>query len=554
MAEELRSLVSEKLTVVGMQLQDLWQEACASGQLLKGALSSLPSHHAFNLPTKANDGSSQPTILPLFNLPGIHSSSSAHGYLVPPDMEHGQPQPESPTLSVPSSLGTDSTTPSYVDASSQTVPSPQSSPPTDNEDYQSESETGVTPFAAEKESRVDEGSGVKINDMPSDQSNGDGSDVDAAPEVFDGPSRVVVSKLDGQDYPAILITKEMIKRLEDISLESDRLEHFEPQFEEADRTFEINRINLEYCESRLEDAKSQEEIDELREDIAQRRNTFSEDKKRRDDLEEQVVRLRRNERYMEGLFTEMFQKVLANAGLVKFNKEDIEQNGNAEDGADSEATDSIDDYQYPSYHSDYSSVSIDELARRAANEEVRQRHIDFCAIEHEFDTRQQLYDMQNARLQQLIREGTAPMTQTEFDHADFEATRALTADLREAEDRLEEAMARRNRFGPNEEDQESDFVDDEYDGYPLSWENDGVVAAPTALINQWLEGIPDAENIPDMAELEEDFSNKFGQLVHDQVEDCDIRSARMSDAWSCRDWTRNRRRIDRWRAIAGRER
>ncbi|KAL8848013.1 MAG: hypothetical protein Q9221_006975 [Calogaya cf. arnoldii] len=341
----------------------------------------------------------------------------------------------------------------------------------------------------------------------------------------------------------------MIKRLEDLSGESTRLEHYEPKFQDADQTVAMNRINLDFCEGLLEDAKSQEEIDELREDIARRQSTCSGDQKRRDDLEERVVRLRRNVSYMEGLFAEMCQKVLADAGLVNLDIED-DSNNSEEDGGVNEPTESLDDYHYPSYRppsTGASDVSIDELARRVAIQEYRARHAELLEIEDEFDSRQQTYEKQNARFQKMVREGTCRMTQTEFDHADFEATRGLTMDLREAEERYEEARALRNKFGHNEEDQESDFADDEYHGYPLSWEKEGIVLAPTAMINKWLEGIPDVDNIPDMAELEEDAR------MREQDEDCDIRSARMSDAYSCRDWTRNRRRIDRWRAMAGRE-
>ncbi|KAL8782995.1 MAG: hypothetical protein Q9213_004952 [Squamulea squamosa] len=534
MTERLRGLVSEKLTFVGVQLQDLWQETWTMNHSFKRALSSQPSPYTSNLTTTEEDDNSS--------------------HQIPQPDCHTQ-EPESQGLADGDANEVDSNTSTYVNAFTQTdMPSSTSTPITEYEDIRSDCGSDTDHFGGEKIPCVDNRQDIRVHNMPSFKVSEIHSEDDAAPEVFDGPSRLVVAKHDDKKYLAILVTKEMIRRLKDLSTESKKLERSEPEFAEADQKVNVTRINVEYCENLLEDAKSQEEVDDIREDLAWRQSTLPKDEKRRDDLEERVVRLRRNVAYMEGFFTEMCQNILGNAGLLELDNGAIEEEGDENEDAENESGSPLEDDHYPVHRSDYSSVSIDELARRTANEEVRQRHAELLEIEHEFDTRQETYEKQNARFQQMVREGSCPMTQTEFDHADFEVTRGLTIDLREAEEKYEEALARRNKLGPNEEEQESDFVDDEYDGYPLSWENDGIVCAPKAMINKWLEDIPDVEDLASLAQLVEDDRHCVRQVGHELIEDCDIRSARMSDGWSCCDWTRNRRRIDRWRTIAGRDR
>ncbi|KAL9000727.1 MAG: hypothetical protein Q9169_000763 [Polycauliona sp. 2 TL-2023] len=555
MTEELRSLVSEKLTILGVQLQHLWQEGCSLGQSFERSLSSLPplpSSTALNISNdKANDDAPQGTILPISNALDFNTPGSVHRDAYRKDTANGHSQTESPDLSLPSSLDSDSDTPIYVNACTQTAPLPlHLTPATDHEDFQSDTGRSMEHLAEEEAPWAHGDLGVKVPYMPSGVVSDTHGDDATAPEVFDGPSHVVVGRHDGKEYLAMLVTKEMIERLKYIHVESDKLEHLEPQLLEIEQKVNLARLHMEWREEDLEDAQSQDQIDELREAITQDQSTLPEDEERLADLNEETSWLRDGVSYMEGLFAESCTETLVRGGVVELSK------GSQEDGHDDEAqhepADALDDYQYHTHQSDHSSVSIVELARRAAHEEVGDRFAELMEIEQEFDARQGVYEQQNARFQEMIREGTCTMTQTEFDHADFETTRGLTIDFREAEQRYEEALTRRGKFGPNDEQQDSDFIDDEDDGYPLSGEDDGIVYAPIARINKWLEGIPDA--LPDMEALEMAPNPHCEQAYQEGLQDCDIRSARMSDVYSCHDWTRNRRRIDRWRAIAGRDR
>ncbi|KAL8736735.1 MAG: hypothetical protein Q9166_000101 [cf. Caloplaca sp. 2 TL-2023] len=472
MSEGLRGLVARKLSVVGVQLQDLWQKAWTSCQLFQRTLSPLPSQSANSPITKSDDDPSQeifPTLSqtqtsnssdPVLKDAGrvnldqtqeaLEAASAANALThnmtttagrVSLTKDKQSQTTGSPNLLHRRSVLTDSDALPYTDASTQTeLLSLESTPPTEYEDIYSHFDCG----SGAHHHRGDDASSrygsqnIKAHSKPSSTSSGKVRDDDGAPEIFDGPSRVVVSKCDDKDYLAILVTKEMIQRLENLSKESNQLEYSEPKFVEADQNVNVARINIDYCEDSLEDAQAQD-VDELREDITRRRCTLRNDEKRRDDLEQRVVRLKRNVAYMEGLFAEMCQKVLTNAGLLEMDDEHVEEEESEgdDDGANG-CTSPTGTEQYPVHQSDHSSVSIDELTRRAANEEVRQRHAELIEIEHEFDTRQEVYAKQNARFQRMVREGTCQMTQTEFDHADFEGTRGLTMDLREAEDKYEE--------------------------------------------------------------------------------------------------------------------
>lgn len=592
MSERLHDSVARMLTLVGVRLRDLWQKTLISGYFLKRPLIPLVSTQSANYPSFNPDKDpSQETVQPLFNTqvpnnPGSTLENAGQAALDQADEAPKTPSAamhsmttmadpparpndkqshstKSPGFLLHSSAQTDNVTLQHANACTQTdlpsshsspttEPSPHSSPPTDYSDVESTCGSSVNGIIGERTSFEILGQDVAVHSETLVNDSDQSKDNDSAPEIFDGQSRAVVSKHDDKNYLAILVTKEMIKRLEELSVQSNKLEYSEPRLEEADQKFNIARVNVEYREDLLEDAESQDERDKLGEDIERRRSTLLEDEQLRNDLEQEVVRLKRNVAYMEGLFTEMCQKILTNGGLLEL-KDRHTMEANSEEGEKADGCTSPPEIDhYPVYQSDYSSVSIDELARRAANQEVRQRHAELIEIEHEFDTRQELYANQNGRFQQMVREGTCRKTQTEFDHADLKATRGLTMELREAEEKYEEALERRNKLGPNEEDQESGFVDDEYDGYPLSWENDGIVYAPVARINRWLEDILDVGNLPDMAALEQDRGNGFRE--QDELGECDIRSARMSDAWSCQNRSRTRKRIDRWRAIAGRAR
>lgn len=531
MSERLRGLVARKLSLIGPQLQVFWRKTLTSGHLLKQAFSPQSSPQSTNFPTTRQiDDPSQATLLPVFDTQGLSDRDAALGKaneIILPQETKCTRTASATDLSIQKL---------YANVSTQTESLMiQTSGPADGgPNNNSLDEYGEAPLD-HNDPQVD----VDTSSTHCDP-----------PEILDGSSELIVTEFNDKSHLAILVTREMIERLKRISKQSSELGHLEARVEEAQRDVDWAAHNVQYCEDLIEEAEpeSQENIAKLREDLEQRQRTLDRQKARRDALEPELVINKRNVSYQEGLFQDMFQQLLSRAGLLETPSEHPNQ-----DDADEEANGG-DSFELHPYEVDsaHSEVSIDELTRRAANEEVKQRRAELLEVEHEFDTRHDTYAYESARLQQRLLEGNCALTQTEFDLTDFETTREITRDLAAAEDAYEEALARRNKLGPNNWDQESGFVEEEYDGYPLSWEDEAVVSAPTDSIYKWLEDVPDVEDIPSTSYLGEGPGGDFGLEEPQGIEDWDIRSAGMSDAWSCYDWTRNRRRIDRWRKITGR--
>ncbi|KAI4203415.1 MAG: hypothetical protein LQ350_001936 [Teloschistes chrysophthalmus] len=390
-------------------------------------------------------------------------------------------------------------------------------------------------------------------------------DHSTSPRIFDGLSQVVVAQFNGEDHLALLVTREMVERLDHIGVQNRKLGRLEERLDEAERKAGITSINLNARKEHLEEAQSQDEIDRLRGKIEEEQSTLKQEQESRDNLNKKVMLLRPNVTYVEGLAQDMFRKPFADAGLLKLQDEhDEEENGagllKLQDGHDEEENGdqaSADgDFPGHQYETDSASseVSLEELYRRAARAEVRQRHAELVEAEQDFENRHEDFAPVRARYRQEVLEGVCTMSVTCFDQLEIEATQELANVLAAAEEAYEEALARRQQLGPNDWDQESGFLDDGdlYDGYPISWENDVAAAAPTDFIHSWLLDIPEPGVIPDISNLGEGAGYEFDQDEQRVTDDCDIQSVAMSDSFSCCDNTRNRRRIDRWRRITGR--
>ncbi|KAL8697885.1 MAG: hypothetical protein Q9201_006871 [Fulgogasparrea decipioides] len=588
MSKRLRGLVTRRLSLIGPQLQVLWRKTLTSGHLLKQAFSPQSSPQSANFPTaRPNDDPLHETFLPVFNTELPNALNLTHGnavgLILPQELTTTSTAPatsnserkisttegftagirnaESQTDNLANhsscSSGHRSTTPPlYADGVTQTeFSTPETTQILDLANSEAEND---------QDGVVEKASGVNPRDDDL-RSNVDAasSDHSESPEILHGPSQVFATDFLGKSHLAILVTTEMVDYLNEVAVENSKLERLKEKLEKVDREVDFATHNVEYLESLIPDTEPQEMIDRLHKDIEYHQNNLKKYKARRDVLQPHVSDLKRNVDYLRALSQSSFRKVLTEGRLVKSieeieaegipDKEDMDEEVDespSTDGRPDLTPDEVVDFTYSDASSE---VSIEELARRVAGEEVKQRHAELLQAQEEFDERNQAYAQQKARFQQMVDDGAAPMTQTEFDHCGIDATRALGQDLSIAEHAYEEALARRNKLGPNDWDQESGFTED-YDGYPLSWEGDGIAAAPRDFIYTWLEDIPEVEDIPDIEDLAEGGGGEFGQKDQEDVEDWDIRSARMSDAWSCRDWTRNRKRIDRWRAITGRAR
>ncbi|KAL8920532.1 MAG: hypothetical protein Q9172_004459 [Xanthocarpia lactea] len=455
----------------------------------------------------------------------------------------------------------------YINTATQTeLPSPMtmqtgiSSPRTEQTscsvDSRSESECNIELGYDREAPAVNEEEGETYIEALTPFKDGDGV-MNDAPEIFDGPSQVVVAKHNDKPCLALLVTKEMIENMNEIACLSKELAHVETKYEEADRDVRHTRLTVGYYEDAIESAESQDEIDGYCRIIEQRQSTLPADCLRYDELHDRVTSLKRNLKYYEVSSQGMLKELLDNAGLL---------NAPIEYGSQGEDADNEDDVMSQAYRSeaassqsDVSYVTIERLARFAAHAELDERYEELIEKEQVLENAREAYeDEKEEFLQSRLKDPDFEMSLTEFDLTFLQDQQQLTRELCVAEGAYEEVLARWRKYGPNQWDQESGFVTEEGDGHSndgndLSWEVDGPASAPSDHIFGWMKDIPDVEYPPDIANLELGAGLEFGHGDHEDVDICDVRSAQLSDAVSSRDMTRNRRRIDRWRAITGRD-
>ncbi|KAL8860546.1 MAG: hypothetical protein Q9178_002898 [Gyalolechia marmorata] len=456
----------------------------------------------------------------------------------------------------------------YMNTATQTeLPSPMtmqtaiSSPRTEQTSYPVDSRSGsecdMELNYDRKAPAVNEKQGETYIEALTPFKGGDGVR-DDAPEISDGPGQVIVAKHNDKPCLALLVTKEMIESMNEIACLSRELAHVQTKYEEADRDVKFTRLTVGYYEDAIDVADSQDEIDGYRTKIEQRQGTLLADCLRYEELHDQVTSLRRNLKYYEDSSQGMLKELLDNAGLLDAPIEYGSQGEDAdnEDGVMSQAYRS----EAASSQSDVSYVSIERLARYAAHAELDERYDELIEKEQIFENAREAYeDEKEEFLQSRLDDPNFEMSQTEFDLTFLQEQQQLIRKLCVAEGAYEEALTRWRKYGPNQWDQESGFVTEEGDGYSddgneLSWEVDGPASAPSDYIFGWMKDIPDVEYPPDISKLDLGAGREFGHEDRGDVDICDILSAQLSDTLTSRDTTRNRRRIDRWRAITGRDR
>ncbi|KAI4097803.1 MAG: hypothetical protein LQ344_000075 [Seirophora lacunosa] len=585
---QLRGFVSRRLSFVGVQLQEFWHKTLTSGHSLKQAFSPRSLQRSSDFPAiTPYDAPSQETFLPVFSIQASRGSELAleDRVKLPQGCQLVQAAPAvDPSLYRITSPR--ATSLAVRDGETQTIMSTDSSPhPQDAFSPYANAYTQTEPSipAAER-------SPTLVGDSDSDhekdktcdkrrehspEGDGDNSHVsmdtelsneDERPEIYDGRSQVVVTDFNGKKHLAILVTQGMIESLEVVAEYNAKLQRLAEKLKAAKDKVDFTNIDVRYIQGCIDEAKSPEEADNLREELAECQLTLPADTKRRDELQDYADVYNIHVKCDAEACVDTLQTILTDAGLLKTHFERDQWEPVDEDDHKEEDGEHQPDTQVRAEsqlgmllfdgHSDctdYSRVSVDELYRRAIKDEVRQRYNEYYEAEHEFDIRHEQYQHTKLRWRQLVDDGECSMTQTEFDHCDFEATRNLGNEMFAAEQAYEEALARRNRLGLGDDDQESGFFMDMGDGYPLSYEDEGIASAPRLFIEDWLEEIPKVENLPNMADLSTTGGHEFGQEEPEEEQDWEIQSAQMSDTWSCRDLTRNRKRIDRWNEITGRE-
>ena len=348
----------------------------------------------------------------------------------------------------------------------------------------------------------------------------------------DGSSRVILAHDGTRNCHALLLTKDLVANLDRIIKESQSLEQVENDLDLVRRKAKVAQSSIDQLHYLINISENQQEIDRLTNDIAEREPLLLQICQRRDYLEDENQTLERNLNYVRAQTQDVFERALTDAQLFK--SSDPEQAQEVTTPIEAETG-----HRAPSVMSNVVSRSSEEEGRKGIRANLEQSRVELYRAQEAFDTRHQSCDKDRGEYLEAVRAGMCDLPESEYDRLEVDTIRLITRDLIDAELVHEQvlAQAREHDLISNEFDQESNFVDDNYDGYRDSY--DTPAAAPNLyFIDYWMNEV---EHYKDRMEVD----------AETEVDEWDAKTIGISDSVSVVDQTRNRKRIDRWRQICG---
>lgn len=157
--------------------------------------------------------------------------------------------------------------------------------------------------------------------------------------------------------------------------------------------------------------------------------------------------------------------------------------------------------------------------------------------------REEYFDEQRQELDEKAEAGEDVKSPEEIDMDELRETQRMTRRLIDAEKQHEAAKTAliEADIQPPGSDVESGFVDDVDDGYRLSLERELAESVSPVGIFKWLDGV----------ENETDSEASCDEDVRGKMDEWSAKEVGVSDSWSLVADGARRRRIDRWRALAG---
>ena len=351
------------------------------------------------------------------------------------------------------------------------------------------------------------------------------NDEELKPQFSEEPARVITVKDGSKDYLAILLTERMIHELLRATETAGILQRAESEYEDVKLDVKISQSILKKNKTLIETTESSEEREKLDEQIRTQEPILAKETERKKELKTTVVIQRLNLEYSNNMFQSTFRRAFQEANLL----DQAETSGNT--GVENQQSAVTPQESVISNQSNGTLPDPDKLFQRMAAEDIEEKTKRLRNIEGVFEAKEVEY------YQQSFYEDKIECSRTVFDVLALDTLRNITGELVEAEADLESALAHGKALGiiVNDYDQESGFVDDVNDGYAAS-----EVAAFTAdldrtFINAWNEDVSNSEDLKSQGSEEPD--------------EWEAESVGISDSISCVDYSRNRRRIDRWRKI-----
>lgn len=378
------------------------------------------------------------------------------------------------------------------------------------------------------------------------------------PPYTEGAAQIVRASDGSKDCLALLLTSEMVTKISQIATRSRRLEFIRNDLRKMKREVESGKNMIDYKTDAIQDTNDQATIAQINKEIDDTRKRLAAAVKCVEAIEDEIMTLTDNLAFSREQCQEMFEDVLSREDLLEVADAETAQevgptislgsNYSEEHSLSREGPQTVQD---PSVDETIS-IQLEDVVRRTAKEDFEEKRNIFYTLDEAFEHRQENLAEEKAEYLRRVEEGTCDLSQTDFDLLALEDFQRLTANLRHAEEEFEEAFKRAKQLGVLDEHdayyQQSVFSEWS-GGYPMSMEHAMVDCAPTKRIDYWQTRVDDSQGTG-----LEPWGDPDLEPENRALEDCEIKSVAISDSWSCVDWTRNRRRIDRWREIAGRDR
>lgn len=394
------------------------------------------------------------------------------------------------------------------------------------------------------------------------QENAKDADMLDGPPYTEGDAQIVLSNDGSKDCLALLLTSELVAKINQIATRSQRLEFVNRSLKRVKLEITTEENMLEYKTDALQDTNDQAKIAHINEEIENTQKCLAAAVKCVEALEDEKMTLTANLEFSREQSQEMIENVLGRNDLLEVPDPElggetdptgmsvysVEQRFSQEGRQDTEGRKGS---------QDAISVEFDDVVRRTAKQDFEEKRDILITLDEAFEHRQENLAEEKAEYLRRVRDGTCDLSPTDFDLLALEDFRRMTTNLKEAQEAFEESFKRAKQLGVLDERdtyyQESVFSEWS-GGYAMSMEQAMVGSAPTQRIGYWQESIDPSQERAAWGGTElEPWADPDLEPEIPKIEDCDIRSVEISDSWSCVDWSRRRRRIDRWREIAGRD-
>jgi hypothetical protein len=350
--------------------------------------------------------------------------------------------------------------------------------------------------------------------------------------LTEGSSRILLVNDGTKDCLALLLTKKLIYEFNYLSQEARTLKTAERNLEEVDLKASMAELEVRAIQKDIERTEDPDLKTKLSNDIEFQTQVHLENTARKESLRLEVMARRLNLECSQNVFQNIFRGALEETDLLTPFKAETKSDsparsveGRAESITSSKADDSV--------------VSVEELFRRTAYQDMELTREVLDLRQSAFDNRQVDYERELGSFHVAVANRATSCTQSLFDCLAVRTIQRQTRALINAEADYESAVARAKALGiiANTDDQESNFISDISDGYHESQEALMRSAVDRNFIECWADTIVSSQPVEPEEPQEPD--------------DWEAKTIGMSDSVSVVDYSRNRKRIARWREMCG---